>query len=81
MTDQAISVRRDGAHVVIEDIEATKDYRGVLKAIVMDADAAIRFGDAVAALGRLIKRENRIVAAGKHLALGTPYDLYAEKQP
>jgi hypothetical protein len=66
MTKYAIAASRErlpnghlGPRVVIETMLADADYNGIVNASYLDAEAAIRFGLAVAAMGRAA------MAAGK----------------
>lgn len=52
MSDNAIAARREGARVAIEIVEVGGEYGDVLTTQYLDAEAAIRFGEGVAAIGR-----------------------------
>ena len=55
MTENSIAARRDGELVAIETVVDDTDFRGVANTSYLDADAAIRFGQGLVALGRQIK--------------------------
>jgi hypothetical protein len=59
MTEYAIAASRErlpnghlGPRVVIETMLRDSEYTGTVNFSYLDAEAAIRFGDAVAAMGR-----------------------------
>lgn len=74
MAEHAIAARREGDLIAIEDVEVGGEYGEVLTTQYLDADGAIRFGEALAALGRRIRAE----ATGKVLSLAGPYAIYPE---
>ena len=76
MDGKRISIRREGPVIVLEDIEDTKDYKGVLKATYLDAETAIRIGLGMVNFGLQIKHESR--EPGKVLPLAVPYDPHPE---
>lgn len=56
MTEYVIAARREGSRVAIDTMLLDADYRGILNTSYLDAESAIRFGEAVAAWGRRIKK-------------------------
>lgn len=53
MSEYAIAARlATGNRVAIDTMLKDRDYNGVVNTSFLDAEAAIRFGEAVAAMGR-----------------------------
>lgn len=73
MPNHAITASRARDHIVIESVEVGGEYGEVLTTQFLDAEAAIRFGDALAAMGRQIVAER-----SKKLRLALPCVPYPE---
>ncbi len=80
MTGFSIAAHREGARVAIETLVDDPDYRGVASTSYLDAEAAIRFGEALVAMGREIKRDGVLLLfppATKEMPLALPSDPHA----
>lgn len=54
MTHSSIAAHREGQLVAIETLISDADYKGIANTSYLDAEAAIRLGEALAAWGRQI---------------------------
>lgn len=59
MTEYAIAARQVGSRVAIDTMVKDADYNGVVNTSYLDAEAAIRFGERVAAMGRAALTEKQ----------------------